>query len=362
MARNEEGKWENSEEEEEVEALSLCDLPINLIKEENHQLRREETEANQEDFDFSQFGRSVSTKSEMCAADDIFFQGQILPFRLSISSESGTYKSSQDSLKNPIKCFSRSESLDHGFTSFSSRSSSSRSQFSSTSTTSSVKKSPRISISKQPRSIIQNQFHTHPSPKPQIRLSTKGNTGNNRNSRKSTVWDIFRLGVVRTPEIELQDLKVRASVSRNSSSNSSNSNSSIKISSKGNQEKMEKQKKRCKQRFLDKKSGLLSGCSCTVSAVKPVPLNVLNIKSGNNSTGSINDSKNEKSKERGSTKAEQKLQEMKIKKKKKKKKMTEKQQQQGKQVMSRHRTFEWIKELSHDSFLDHEEEKEGLDS
>lgn len=40
---------------------------------------------------------------------------------------------------------------------------------------------------------------------------------------------------------------------------------------------------------------------------------------------------------------EKKLQELKIKQKMKEK-------QQGKQAMSRHRTFEWLKELSHASY------------
>ncbi|KAJ9170599.1 hypothetical protein P3X46_018696 [Hevea brasiliensis] len=372
MERNSaEETWEYSnfhkeEEEEEEEALSLCDLPVNLIKAETQSSKdgAQETEASQEDFDFVPWGGSLSTSSEMCAADDIFFQGQILPFRLSVSSESGLNKLRQDSL-NPSRSLSRSESMDRGsiggFTSFSSRSSSSRSQFSSSST-SSLTTSTRIS---KPR--IQNQLHTHPSPKPQIRLSSTslGNAGSNRN-RKSTIWDFFRLGLVRTPEIELQDLKVRTSVSRNSSSSSSNSNSSIRISSNSrgrissskSQSQGENMEKQRKQSFLEKRSGgLLSGCSCTASAVKSVPLNIIIIKSSNSGGNSNND----KSKEKDS--AEDMPQELKIKYKNKvvEKQQQQKLKQQGKQAMSSRRTFEWIKELSHASFLvDHEEE--GLDS
>lgn len=373
MARDSaEEKWEHSdfvqeEEQEEDEALSLCDLPDNLIKEENESSNKEEAQAtvdetNQEDFDFGPWGGSLSTKSEMCAADDIFFQGQILPLRLSVSSESGANKVKQDSSLNPSRCVSRSESMDHnsvgGFTSFSSRSSSSRSSHYSSSSTSSSVATAITRISK-PR--IQSQyFHSHPSPKPQIRLSSTSlgsNAGSNRN-RNSSVWEFFRLGLVRTPEIELQDLKVRSSVSRNSSSSSSNSNPSVKNISKINSsnrssikfdschsgKNMEKQRK---QSFLEKGGGLLSGCSCSVSAAKPVPFNIIFIKSGNSTENSNND-KNEK---RGSI--EEKLQELKMKKRMVQK---QQQQQQGKQAMSRHRTFEWIKELSHASYLDHEEE------
>ncbi|XP_025014163.1 uncharacterized protein LOC8285641 [Ricinus communis] len=365
MATNpDEDKWEHSDSpEEEEEALSLCDLPVNLIEEEIQSRKEEEacrpeTEIIQEDFNFGKWD-----DSEMCAADDIFFDGQILPFRLSVSSESGIGPNNcckQDSL-NRNRCLSRSESIDHGstagFTSFSSRSSSSRSQLSSTSTNSSSVNTTSSRISK-PR--FQNQFHAHPSPKPQIRLSNNslGNAATNKSRKSSTVWDIFRLGLVRAPEIELQDLKTRTSVSRNSSSSSSNSNSNIKVSgnsSSSEGKKMEKQnQKQRKQSFSEKRSSgsLLSGCSCTVSAVKPVPLNIIIIKSSSSSTGK-NSAKDKSQEILESTTKEKKVQV-----KNNKKKIVEKQQQkpQGKQTMSRHRTFEWIKELSsHATFLDHEE-------
>ncbi|KAJ4826648.1 hypothetical protein Tsubulata_001525, partial [Turnera subulata] len=282
-------KWEHSgsasDQEEEEEALSLCDLPVNFIEEEinnnqeiNNQSGKEEideeTGTNQEEFNFGPFcgGGCVSTDSEMCAAEDVFFQGQILPLRLSVSSETGHYKFKQDTSLNPSRSVSRSESMDHNF--FSSRSSSCRSHYSSSSTSTSNSNSiatPIRTTSSKPR--VQNQFrYSLPSPKPQIRLSnaSKGNAASNR-TRSSSI--------------------------------------------------------------------------CSVGAAEPVPVNIVIMKDSN-SPGNGN---NEKA-ERGCSVDEKLLLELKMKKRME-------QKQQGKQAMSRHRTFEWIKELSHASYLDHEEEK-----
>jgi hypothetical protein len=85
--------------------------------------------------------------------------------------------------------------------------------------------------------------------------------------------------------------------------------------------------------------------------VKPVPLNnnIVVVKSSNSRSHSAGNGNNDKG-ERGSMELEEKLQELKMKKR-----MVQK-QQEGKQAMSRHRTFEWIKDLSHATYLDHEEE------
>lgn len=106
------GAGRNQEEEEEEEALSLSDLPINLVKTEETQLRREsdeeggggrggeeegsgyskEHEKEEPEFDFGWWGNNGprgSLESQMCAADELFFKGQILPLRLSVSSDNG---------------------------------------------------------------------------------------------------------------------------------------------------------------------------------------------------------------------------------------------------------------------------------
>ncbi|KAF5738244.1 hypothetical protein HS088_TW13G01140 [Tripterygium wilfordii] len=328
-----EGKLGNcnffQEEEDEEEALSLSDLPINLNKEERNNKSDVDEESQplikcEEDFDF----RSWSRESEMCAADDVFFQGQILPLRHSISSENGLTKFNPETLKTS-HWVSRSESMDHygSLGGFSSRSSSTKSHYSSSSTS-----STSTTTARNPKPRIRNQFHTHPSPKPQIRVSTTPLPTNL--TRRSTIWEFFRVGLVRTPGIEFQDLKARSSISRNSSSDRSNTGHSEQSTN------MEKQGKQRKHMFFDRER-LLGGCSCSVgSAVKPVPQKIVVIRSNfedsnHNIKGSARESKEH---------IEKQLQEL----KKKKKLMMEK--QQGKQNESRHhRTFEWIKQLSHGS-------------
>ncbi|XP_007047456.2 PREDICTED: probable serine/threonine-protein kinase DDB_G0272282 [Theobroma cacao] len=375
---DEEEKWE-CEEEEEEEALSLCDLPVNLIKEENQvqpgNYEDGESQAikTEEDFNFGSWGGSLSTEPQMCAADEVFFKGQILPLRLSVSSDSGLTGFRQDS-QNTSRCLSRSESMDHGslsrFTSISSssRSSSTRSSHYSIGSSNSITVTARnfnsnsksnsnsssTSNSKSKPIKIRNNFNTHPSPKPQIRLSKTRPVNVSSRNQKTSMWDFFRLGLVRAPELELQDLKVRSnnnnanrnSVSRNSSCNSSNSSSSTKNSTSkivNNSGEVARNQQDLNKGFLEKRIGLFSGCKCSVNAVETIPLNhIAVIKSDKN---------NEKEKAMLYAAMEEKkklLQELKIMKKMKEKEK----KQEGKQALSRHRTFEWLKELSHASYVD----------
>lgn len=336
----------NSEQEvvEEDEDLSFCDLPVisYLTKEDNQSTKQDSLAIeSQEEFDFGSRGGSLLKESEMCAADDVFFQGRILPLRLSVSSDTGLPRFRQESQKTTARCVSRSESMDRGsmggFTSNnSSRSSSTRSHNSSSSTTSSTN---TIRLTSKPR--LQNHFLTCPSPKPQIRVSITRQGSVGSRSRNSSSWDYLRLGLITTPEIGLQDLKVRrnsnvnkSSVSRNSSLSSSSINSvssksSANIISSGEKSgftsNMEKPRR---PGFLEKRLvGLLSGCKCTEEGVSS---NTVIIKSSNVRTQGESPTHAKK----------EKLLELKMKKRQDEK-------QQGKQAMSRHRTFEWLKELSH---------------
>uniref|UniRef100_A0A5B7CBC2 Putative vitellogenin-1 isoform X2 n=1 Tax=Davidia involucrata TaxID=16924 RepID=A0A5B7CBC2_DAVIN len=310
-----------NEEEEEEEALSLCDLPNN----EESQSRKEEAEAIEtpEDFDFGLLGGSLLTESEICAADEVFFQGQILPLRHSISSDSGGgfLAGFQHDSRNP----SRSESMDHchsgGFTGVSSRSSSIRSYRSSSSGSTSTTTATNTKY--KPR--VRNPFHSHPSPTPQIQVSSSttrhGNMGHHR-SHKSTIWSFFRVGLVRTPErFELQDLKVRGNNNNSTgksfgsrNSTSSTSSSVTNINNDKDPSNIINMKKK-KQRFLDKNGGLFGGCKCSVNAVETVPSGIIIIKKD-------------------------------IVHEKEEKEQVMKKQGHGKQAISRHRTFEWLKELS----------------
>lgn len=185
--------------DEEDEALSLSDLPlIEKDRLQDEDINTKIEAENDEEFDFC----SLSKESEMCAADEVFFQGQILPFRHSVSPGSGLL----------LQCC---ESMDHNYSGglISSRSSSIGSGQSSSS-----------SSSGRPRSRI--QFHSHPTPSPRIRNRPRPTTttaGNNF-PRNSSLWSFLRVGLVTAPpEISYQDLRKswypgigRSSGSRNS--------------------------------------------------------------------------------------------------------------------------------------------------
>lgn len=278
------------EEEDEEETLSLCDLPVSASNGDNTQQNAETAKALEaEDFDFGSWGErgTVLMETEMCAADEVFFQGQMLPLRNSVSSESATQAS---------RCASRSESMDH---SLSSRSNSTGSH---NSTSTSTVSTTSTSSTYTPK--FRNQFHSHshPSPKPQIAPGPRHGNVTIR-CRKSNVWSLFKVGVVRTPEMELQELKLR------SISSSSSSRKSDLLEMKPHEEK----KKKKADRFI------FDGCQCSADAVETVII-----------------LKNKKSfiNERERKQVEEK------------KGVTEKQRKQGKQALHHRRTFEWLKDLS----------------
>lgn len=301
---------ELEEDDEEEEALSLCDLP----NDEENQTKKEASgvsELVQEDFDFG--GNLLMKESEMCTADEVFYQGQILPLRHSISLPNDSRNSST------IRFMSRSESMEEHChdTNSSSRSSSIRSQRSSSSGSSSNISTPICSKYK-PR--IRNQFHSHPSPTPQVRFSKVVQSNVNNSSRKSTLWSLFRVGLVTTPEIALQDLKSRSnkdySGSRNSTSSSSSGMSNYDI--------------KMRSIILSKKkkqSFFLGSCKCSANAVEStVPSNVVIMNRNSIIT-----------KTRKATEFHEQDD---------KKDVTENMKVTKKQSMSRHRTFEWLKQLS----------------
>ncbi|KAL3526856.1 hypothetical protein ACH5RR_011512 [Cinchona calisaya] len=308
---------EKEKEEEDEEALSLCDLPID--EDEENQLSRKETPKkpfidSQEEFNFcSSWGAHATSKeSEMCVADEVFFQGQILPLRHSVSSESNLIPKLQSDCR-----ISRSESLDHscsvGFTSsVSSRSSSINSHRSLSSGCSVLPDLTGGSKHKPSRPKIRNQFqYSHPSPKPQIRSSKikNGIIANNSN-RKSTLWSIFRVGLVKTPEIAIQDLKFRTNSKSFGSRNSTSSINSI-----------EKEQKKINQKFwFDKNGVFFSSCKCTSSNAVTGP----NPRRVSENVAQFH-AKNEEEKEKVIVRTTT-----------------------TKQALSRHRTFEWLKQLSLD--------------
>ncbi|KAL6530095.1 hypothetical protein OROMI_028740 [Orobanche minor] len=328
-------KLQEREEEDDDETLSLSDLPLIIHKKEEEEEEEEEEESThrglmekhiiQQDFDFC----CVSKESEMCAADEIFFQGQILPWRHSVGSEKDLLLQHSGSRSAP-----RSESMDHFYSGsgglISSRSSSISSSHQSSSSGSSI--GPKSSC----RSNLlpaRNQFHSHPSPSPRIHFPSKNHATNakNRNScarKSSSAWNIFRLGILTTPpEIAFQDLKPRfqgnnSTNSRNFGSRNSTDSNSGSISSSSSSIIISNRKK--KQRSL-----LLGGCKCSVDAVDTVRARVVIMKR----SASDSDVEALHQLERENADA---MKPAKVMKKK----------EAAKKHLSHHRTFEWLKQLS----------------
>ncbi|CAA0841019.1 Unknown protein [Striga hermonthica] len=248
-----------TEEEYEDETLSFSALPLilkNTEKEDEICNRAHTEDQSHEDFDFC----SVSKESEMCAADEIFFRGQILPLRHSISSDRGLLPPQRHHMTRSV---SRSESMDRLYCGsaglISSRSSSIGSHQSSSSSSSGSGSGSGSSagLPKLPRA--RNQFHSYPSPSPRIHLPSKRRTvGANRRSisaKRSPTWSIFRLGILAAPppEIAFHDLKPRASCRGFGSRNSTESSGSSAGSSGMMRRRMN--------------LSLLGGCKCSADAV-----------------------------------------------------------------------------------------------
>ncbi|MCD9559998.1 hypothetical protein HAX54_018383 [Datura stramonium] len=302
---------EVEEEEDEEEALSLCDLPNNEENQTKKEASEFASEVQLEDFDFDSCGGNLLKESEMCTADEIFYQGQILPLRHSISLPS-------DRRNCTIQSMSMSAEEHCHDTNSSSRSSSIRSQRSSSSGSSS-----NFSPNYKPK--IRNQFHSHPSPTPQVRFSKVNSQSNVKNStRKSALWSLFRVGLVTPPEIALQDLKNRGGNRDNSGSrNSTSSSSSGSFGNNDNRMRSIIVSKKKKQRLFS-----LGSCKCSANAVETLlPSNVL----------ITNSSKSTITKIRKATEGN---------KHEDKKDSSDNIKATKKQAMSRHRTSEWLKQLS----------------
>ncbi|CAH8329792.1 unnamed protein product [Eruca vesicaria subsp. sativa] len=195
-------KGQEEEEEDEV-----YDLPVNSSNEKVQFRKQSKAEEEEEEFEFetgSSFrlgSDSCEPAPEMSTAEDLFFQGKILPFR-----------------PGSNRLIYRSESVD----------------FYRTGINSSGK--------------FKNNYIDYTQPSPQthiIRRSSSMTARVNhpiRNSKSSSIWDFLRLGLVRTPEIELRTAK--SSVSRNSSCSSTST--SPNSNSKRTESKSRNRRRSCK--------------------------------------------------------------------------------------------------------------------
>ncbi|KAI3777154.1 hypothetical protein L1987_46949 [Smallanthus sonchifolius] len=193
---------ENQCFEDEEDALSLCNLPIN----DQETDKNSNTEDNeQEDFEFgSNHAAAASSPENMCNAEDVFFQGQILPLR------------------------SASMKVENGY-------------------------------GYKPK--IRNKFHSHPSPSPQIRTQSF-RTFSRSKPKTTSLWSFLQVGLVKPQEIGLSDLKNRSkrSGSHNSSTSSSMNSTKDQKQNKVNDNHRKNTKK--KPRLF------ISGCNCSADSIE----------------------------------------------------------------------------------------------
>lgn len=289
------GNWvqfnshENQCFEDEEEALSLCDLPTNDQEIETNS--KKEDDDNTEEFEFgSCHGGAASLLPEnMCNADEVFFQGQILPLRHSVSSDTAEFSRKINRSASMSVVNSRSNRTD-----------------------------PKVIRSNgykyKPRT--RNQFHSHPSPSPQIRTQSF-RTLSHSNPKTSSLWSFLQVGLLKPQEIGLSDLKNRSkrfgSHNSNSSSTSSSMNSTIEQNQ--NQNKIENPRKNTKK----KQRLLFSGCKCSADSIESTRKETVAKKEKKTTTTfELHDQNRKESTMIG----------------------------EGKQAVSRHRTFEWLKQLS----------------
>lgn len=301
---------EEEEEDDDGEALSLSDLPND---QQEIQFKEESPVPGDGpengEFDFCSLAGSVK-ESEMCLADELFFQGQILPLR--------RHSISADSASAALRCNSMERCRSAGCTtSASSRSSSTRSHQSSSSGNSSAAAS-----GKPPRSWNRFQF-SQPSPTPHIRLpkaSSRGpaaaSNGHPRSSSSSALWTLFRVGLVTMPEFGSSSFTRVKNREKSEYGHTNRSKIVRSVSSGGSSDggRSNAVTKKLKQIFVDNNMAFFETCKCSVDSVENVPLR-----------SDVNGEEDKK------------------KKKKKKDGVVS-----GKQSMSRIRTFEWLKQLSLD--------------
>ncbi|GJY54540.1 hypothetical protein Tco_0446204 [Tanacetum coccineum] len=278
---------EQEQEEEEEETLSLCDLPTNDQETETTTSKQHDNN-DPEDFEFGSCHKNTTFSTEnMCNADEVFFQGQILPLRHSISSATSDTTSLTRKINRSTSMIDPRTIRLNGYNKY------------------------------KPR--VRNQFHSHPSPSPQIRTQSFRALSHS-NPKNASLWSFLQVGLVKPQEIGLSDLKNRSKrFGSHNSNSSSNSSGTDQINQMQNQNKVEKSRKNMKKK---QRLFFVGGCKCSVDSVERTIKETVPKKK--------------------TTKDESLLHLKNVKVSKESKMIGD----NGKQAVSRHRTFEWLKQLS----------------
>ncbi|KAG6510995.1 uncharacterized protein LOC121975476 [Zingiber officinale] len=263
-------KRESFEREEEEETLSLSDFPVCSGK-DDRTCKSDDNAAEEFEFQISAAGGLLASAAdiEMCAADEVFFQGQILPLRPSVSSDSGFLSHGASRRSESLDQYYSSGILGMGFQSTSRSTSSSSSRSSSNGSGMS-----RSHSSNSHCSNSSSNFYARPSPTPRIRTQRKINAGRKSASSAPPGWGIFRLGIAKAPEIELHDIMSRrpSNGARGSGVSARKSHAEAPDHSKKEKSSHSKNDEARGAKAVQKKPAAGRGliCRCSPEAVEPV--------------------------------------------------------------------------------------------
>lgn len=166
------------------EALSLSDLPVSRPgdagpKEESGAA----SPAKDDQFEFRILAGGGRSSADMCAAEDVFFHGQLLP----LGRTQPAYRSDSTA-------------------SLSSDSSASVSRSLSSNSCGSSSDAAAPSLFR----LRSSSFFSFPSPDPRVKSAGKNGGGRRSTGSAPPVgWGLFRLGVAMAPEMEMSDMRVR---------------------------------------------------------------------------------------------------------------------------------------------------------
>ncbi|CAN6449674.1 unnamed protein product [Victoria cruziana] len=197
--------WDSSEEE----ALSFCNLPLGGSKETSKETKL----PTSDDFEFTTWPAILLPDSnEMCVADDVISDGQLLPFRPSESSGREPPGTAAGRPAVPSRC----QSLDRSWC------------FAGNKRGNGL---PDSEPDRRRASTGSGSFFAMASPKPGMTGGSLPTMVVGKRREGATKLGLFRLGLVRTPEIELGDLRQRVKrkeeMGRSRSGSSSSSSSSL---------------------------------------------------------------------------------------------------------------------------------------
>lgn len=236
----------NAGSDEELEALSFCDLPITdgvgeAACEWGNSVLRERRDSNagrsdQEDFEFGP--NSSPSRAHVCPADDLFYNGRLLPLTVKQRSrnesddvvdqfsykKSNSYNEKQALLMEKLKAWRLQDSVEFSQSNYcnsSSKFQGPRSDFSFS--YSQIHNSDKLPPRQHTKPVSASSKTNHkkavnrtarPPPPPSLAPSS---------SKSSLKWQFFTLGLIKTPPMKLEDMRQRQAGRPSNSSAADNS-------------------------------------------------------------------------------------------------------------------------------------------